>query len=153
LIISELEQALVSSFLFENRNGGAAPWGGAVTLAGGPRASSLASYMEANWDRPLTVEDVAAACGVSARSVFLQFRRTHGMSPMGWLRQLRLEKARRLLMDGEASVISVGLRCGFSSLGHFAQRYRERFGELPSATRSNARGVLVRDSRSVRPGD
>ena len=70
------------------------------------------------------------------RSVFARFKRHRGVSPLTYLREVRLGHANRMLLEAEAgaSVIDIALACGFASLGHFAQRYRERFGELPSAT-------------------
>lgn len=136
IVRAELEQALVSAFLVENsaaliRSPASAPRG-----AGRGDVSRLEEYIQANWDRPLMIEDIAQACGVSVRSVFERFKRQRGVSPLTVLRNVRLDNARRLLLagDNQQSVIDIAFRCGFSSLGHFAKRYRERFGELPSAT-------------------
>jgi transcriptional regulator GlxA family with amidase domain len=104
-------------------------------MAGLGDADRLEAYIEANWHRPMTVEDVAQACGVSVRSVFARFRQRRGVSPAAYLRDLRLSNARNLLLDPTGgSVIDVALKCGFASFGHFASRYREKFGELPSMT-------------------
>ena len=57
-------------------------------------------------------------------------------------RDLSLDHAhQRLLGDGESSVIAIAMACGFSSFGHFARRYRDRFGELPSTTRARRWGA------------
>ena len=136
IVRSELEQALVSAFLFENRTVLVGSSAFRRRLAGRGEVSRLEDYIQANWDKALQIEDVAEACGVSIRSVFERFKQKLGVSPHTYLRNVRLDHARRLLLDGQSqlSVIDVALKCGFSSLGHFAQRYRERFGELPSAT-------------------
>jgi transcriptional regulator GlxA family with amidase domain len=54
---------------------------------------------------------------------------------------VRLERARNLLLkpDDTASVTGIALLCGFSNLGHFANAYRNRFGELPSQTLHRSR--------------
>ena len=132
----ELEQALVSAFLFENRTVLIGPSGLRPRPAGRVDVSRLEDQIQANWDRPLLIEDVAEACGVSVRSVFEGFKQDRGVSPLTYIRNVRLDHARRLLMDDQSqlSVMDVGLRCGFASFGHFAKRYRDRFGELPSAT-------------------
>jgi transcriptional regulator GlxA family with amidase domain len=95
--------------------------------------------MDAHWDRPLTIEAVAQACGGSVRSVYSSFRQESGMSPMAYLRDVRLTHARQLLQEDQGSVIDVALRCGFASLGHFARRYRAKFAELPSQTHARGR--------------
>lgn len=134
IAVSELSQALVSSFLLETVG---PPEGSAKVdgLASVAQADLLEQFMQSHWHEPLTVESVANACGVSVRSVFAQFKRRRGVSPMAYLRDLRLENARRRLMSSpDVSVMDVALACGFSSLGHFARRFREKFGELPSTT-------------------
>ena len=52
------------------------------------------------------------------------------------LRGVRLEQARRMILADEAgaSVTQIAMACQFASFGHFARRYREKFGELPSET-------------------
>lgn len=138
LSVQEMGQALASAFLIENLTGFT------ERLAADPKASSVASvkvledYIQANWNRLLTVEEIAAACGVSVRSVFARFKQQRGTAPLTYARDLRLEHARRMLLADEdnLSVISIAMACGFASFGHFARRYREKFGELPSTTRS-----------------
>lgn len=132
IAVTELAQALFSTFVWEHLGGAATA---AIPSPGKDSVGRLEEYMRANWRRALTIEDVAQACDVSVRSVFAHFRRSHGVSPMAFLRTVRLEEARRSLQSpGETSVIDIALACGFQSTGHFARRYRERFGELPSAT-------------------
>jgi len=141
LAIVELAQALSSSFLQENLRAFPHLLKAQPNTAGRNDARRLEDYIHAHWDQPLTVEDVAAACGVSVRSVFARFKQRRGLSPMAYVREVRLEQAKQLLLqgDGEVSVIGVAMRCGFASFGHFAKRYKDRFGELPSATVARGR--------------
>lgn len=137
LPLVEMGQALSSAFLFENLTGFADRLAQTPTSASMAAVRVLEDYIQANWSRPLTVEDIAEACGVSVRSVFARFKQHLGIAPLTYLRDLRLDHAhQRLLGEGEDSVISIAMACGFSSFGHFARRYRDRFGELPSTTRA-----------------
>lgn len=106
------------------------------------RAVSRAiDYIEANSAEPLTLSAVAAAAGLSIRTLQQQFQRRFGAGPMRYLRMARLEQARlRLAAGGGLRVTDVALDCGFSHLGEFALAYRERFGEPPSATLRRAGG-------------
>ncbi len=131
LAVAELSHALTSSFLRDSLEGLSMP----PTLTGRSKAQFLADYIEANWQKPLTVEDIAEACRTSSRSVFARFKLERGASPAAYLRDVRLSHARDMLLaPGGGSVIDVALKCGFSSFGHFARRYREKYGELPSTT-------------------
>jgi AraC-like DNA-binding protein len=141
IYIAELGQALISSFLIENMRSFANCLVEQPKLASRHQVNRLEDYIRANWDSPLTVEDVAAACDVSVRSVFARFKHERGISPMAYLRDVRLSHAHALLRRGEGntSVIDVALRCGFSSLGHFARRYKDKYGELPSDSAKSGR--------------
>lgn len=143
LVLTELEQTLVLSYLTCNEHNYshfledspvrcAAPW--QVRLA--------EQYIEQHWDQPMTIEALALATNASVRSLFYSIRKSRGVSPMVFLRQVRLRHAREMLAHAkpEASVTSVAYACGFSNLGHFARYYRSAFGEHPSATLKAARG-------------
>ncbi len=92
-------------------------------------------YIRAHLNEPLSIEMLAEHAGVSVRTLFSGFRNFRGASPMTYLRNLRLDKVRQELTSREhASVTDVAFRWGFSHLGRFAQEYKRRFGESPSAT-------------------
>src|SRR5262249_20206692 len=92
--------------------------------------------LNAEPERPWTLSSLAAACGVAPRTLHKHFRRFLGRTPHEFIRELRLDRARQLLLRGlaQASVTDVAARCGFDHLGRFATWYRERYGENPSAT-------------------
>lgn len=134
---SELADALTTAFLIENSSVFADRIATPPQEASPAKTRIFEDYIQQHWNQAITIEDIAAACGVSARSVFAQFRRHRGLSPLAYQRNLRLDHAHRMLRsyDNALSVIDVAMACGFASFGHFARRYRDRFGELPSTTR------------------
>jgi AraC-like DNA-binding protein len=86
---------------------------------------------------PISRADICAAAGVSARSLSRQFVRRHGVGPMTFLKQRRLEAAQRSLLaadPSEKSVTEVALGWGLHHLGRFSVEYRAAFGESPSQT-------------------
>lgn len=95
-------------------------------------------YIRAHLDEPLTIERLAELAGVSPSTLFAGFRNRHGITPMGFVRQLRLQHVREELLaddtQGLASVTDVALKWGFAHLGRFAIEYKRAFGESPSAT-------------------
>jgi AraC-like DNA-binding protein len=103
-----------------------------------PRAvRRAAEAMRAEPERPFTVADLAAVAGVSRRSLQQGFQRYVGMSPMTYLREVRLGRAHDELRYGDAadmSVAEIAYRYGFLHLGRFAALYRRRYGESPSQT-------------------
>jgi AraC-like DNA-binding protein len=136
LVFAELEQVLMVSFLLGNTNNYS------HLLLGQPRATSpwqvrrAEEYIMANWDQPITIEALAVTTNASARSLFYSFKRSRGYSPMAFVRQVRLQRARQMLADQNSatSVTDVAFACGFGNLGHFAKDYLRCFGEYPSDT-------------------
>jgi AraC-like DNA-binding protein len=94
------------------------------------------AFMKQKVAEPITLGDVAAAAGVPPRTLHQSFRRFRESTPMRYLTELRLERARKLLLSpgNGKQVIDIALECGFVHLGRFAGSYRRAFGENPSET-------------------
>ncbi|TCK28856.1 AraC family ethanolamine operon transcriptional activator [Ancylobacter aquaticus] len=84
-----------------------------------------------------TVFDICCEVGVCERTLQYAFRDYIGMSPMAYLRLLRLNRVRAVLRVSSprgTTVTRVAMRFGFLHLGRLAQDYRRAFGEPPSVT-------------------
>ncbi|MEU4242334.1 helix-turn-helix transcriptional regulator [Actinoplanes sp. NPDC026619] len=91
-------------------------------------------------ERPYTVASLAALSGVSVCSLQQGFREHLGMSPLAYLRRVRLHRVHDQLERGEgATVAEAAHRWGFTHLGRFAAAYADVYGVAPSVTRSAAR--------------
>lgn len=91
-------------------------------------------FMIANVSQPITIKEIAQASNVSKRTLQLGFSSFHGMTPLLYLRRIRLQGAHEELSRGEATVADIARRWGFTHAGHFTTYYREAFGETPSDT-------------------
>lgn len=94
-------------------------------------------YLMANVATAVCLADVSRETKVSVRTLCRSFASAHGMGPMGFLKQRRLEAANRALLAadfGETLVTDVALGYGFSEMGRFAVDYRRTFHESPSHT-------------------
>ena len=98
-------------------------------------------YVQQHAAEPITGPDIARAACVSMRALQAGFHEELGMSPMTYLRNVRLDRAHADLLLGPAngSVSEVATRWGFGHLGRFAEQYRRKFGVLPSETARAAR--------------
>jgi AraC family ethanolamine operon transcriptional activator len=95
------------------------------------------AYMRDHIDATVTLLDLSTLCGMRARSLINAFEAVTGLSPMDYLKRLRLNGVRRALgRSGKqrARVIDVATAWGFWHMGHFASDYRAMFGETPSQT-------------------
>ena len=136
LAVAELEQSLLVAFLLANHSTYSAALNERPRSMPERRLARVEDYIEAHWDRPLSVTVLAQISGESARTVFYDFHRKHGCSPMVFVKLLRLSRAFRLLAKPQAdtSVTDVAFACGFGNLGHFTHYYRQQFQEAPSDT-------------------
>jgi AraC-like DNA-binding protein/tetratricopeptide (TPR) repeat protein len=92
--------------------------------------------MRADAGREWSVQSLAMVAGLSGRTLQRQFRIFVGKTPLAKLRDIRLECARRELLQVSpgTKVMDIALRCGFSHFGRFSLEFRRRYGEAPSRT-------------------
>jgi transcriptional regulator GlxA family with amidase domain len=96
------------------------------------------AYIDNNADLDITVVDIARAASVTVRAVQLAFRRHLDMTPMAYLRRVRLDRAHEQLhsasrSDG-ATITTIAARWGFADPSRFAALYRHTYGRPPSRT-------------------
>ncbi|MFN7268689.1 MAG: GlxA family transcriptional regulator [Cereibacter sp.] len=96
-----------------------------------PKLSQVIQMMEANIEDPISPADLAEEVGMSTRQLERLFRRYLNRSPKRYYMELRLQKARNLLMQTDMSVINVALACGFASPSHFSKCYRAHYNTTP----------------------
>ena len=94
-------------------------------------------YILEHLQEPLTLKELYQAIGTSQRNLFYSFEATFGMTPMKYIKAIRLQGLRRELKRAnpqETLIMSLADRWGFWSAGHLARDYKKMFGELPSET-------------------
>jgi AraC-like DNA-binding protein len=96
------------------------------------RARDLA---DARYAEPLTVDDLAAAAGLSRAHFSREFSRAFGESPHAYLLTRRLERAAALLRTTDRSVAEICLSVGWQSVGSFTTSFTRMFGASPTAYR------------------
>ena len=87
--------------------------------------------MEGCLEDPLSPSILAKQAGLSTRQLERLFRRYLDRSPKRYYLELRLKKARSLLLQTDMSVINVALACGFASPSHFSKCYRSHYSTTP----------------------
>jgi transcriptional regulator GlxA family with amidase domain len=100
-----------------------------------PKLSEAVSLMEANIEEPLSTDEIAQLSGLSRRQLERLFKQYLGSLPSRYYLELRLQRARQLLLDTNHSIVQVGLMCGFSSGSHFSTAFGALFGNTPREER------------------
>jgi AraC-like DNA-binding protein len=93
-------------------------------------------WLRCHLSEPIPLELLAQVGGVRPRTLETHFKMFLGTTPLGWVRRMRLARARQELLHAgpQDTVTNIALSSGFSELGRFAAQYRKIFGELPSTT-------------------
>jgi AraC-like DNA-binding protein len=104
----------------------------ATEVASNP-VSEVISYVQENMSDPLTVSDLAERVALSPSAFSHLFRDVTGKSPYQFVKEMRLNRARELLLEGKLSVTQVSRAVGYSSSSHFINEFRDRFGATPRA--------------------
>jgi transcriptional regulator GlxA family with amidase domain len=95
----------------------------------------VARLMEENIEKPLSLDEIAVATRLSRRQIERLFKRHLACVPNRYYLQMRLRRARELLLQTSMPIIDITAACGFQSPPHFSRCYRAQFGCPPSAER------------------
>ena len=104
---------------------------------------SIIELMEANLAEPLSLLEIADQVDLSRRQIERLFRQEMGRSPARYYLEIRLDRARHLLVQSALPVVDVAIACGFVSASHFSKCYRELYGRSPQQERIDRKQPLA----------
>jgi transcriptional regulator GlxA family with amidase domain len=107
-----------------------------------PKLAEAVSLMEANIEEPMTLDELSFHVGLSRRQLERLFQRYLQCVPTRYYLELRLERARQLLLQTSMPIVDIALACGFISAPHFSKCYRDTFGLPPRDERRRAAGQV-----------
>jgi len=101
----------------------------------GQRLRRVLAFVADNYERDLSLGDLAGEAGMSTFHFAREFKRATGTTPHQHLIKFRVDHAKRLLAHGEMPLAEVGLRSGFSHQSHFSRLFRKLTGTTPQSYR------------------
>ena len=101
-----------------------------------PKLTEAVALMEANLEELIALDDLASLVGISRRQLERLFKKYLNCVPRRYYLDLRLKKARQLLLQTDKSVAEVAIACGFVSAPHFSKSYRDRYNVSPRDERA-----------------
>jgi len=104
-----------------------------------PRVAAAIHVMEQHVDDTLSIGQVAAQVDLSVRMLEYLFKRTLNLSPAAYYRRLRLQTARRMVIDTRLKLQEIAVRTGFNSLSSFSRMYKRAYRQSPLESRRAAR--------------
>ncbi|MDD1792147.1 AraC family transcriptional regulator [Enterovibrio makurazakiensis] len=103
--------------------------------AGANRIARVVHYLEQHFERNIDIEEITRVAGMSSSTLHEHFRKVTSVSPMQYVKSLRLHKARSMLSSG-LQVAEVSYGVGYSSPSQFSREFKRYFGFTPSEARS-----------------
>jgi AraC family transcriptional regulator, glycine betaine-responsive activator len=116
-----------------------------------PKLNLIIQEMETNIEEPVSPAQLAKRVGLSPRQIERLFKRYLKRTPKRYYLELRLQKARLLLLQTDMSVINVALSCGFSSPSHFSKCYRAFYGRTPYRERGISSAAPTSEKATAEP--
>lgn len=107
-----------------------------------PKLTEAVALMEANLEELIVLDDLASLVGISRRQLERLFKKYLDCVPRRYYLDLRLKKARQLLLQTDKSIAEVAIACGFVSAPHFSKSYRDRYNVSPRDERQLRRDKL-----------
>ena len=96
-----------------------------------PKLTEAVTLMEANLEEPISLDELSGYVGISRRQLERLFQKHLSCVPTRYYLNLRLNRARLLLLQTSKSIVDIALACGFISAPHFSKCYRDMFGIPP----------------------
>ncbi len=108
-----------------------------------PKLNEVFQFIEANYQQPITLSDVAQAVGYSSAYLTDLVRRQTGKTVNQWIVERRISEARRLLLDTNQTGNEIALSVGYQNEGHFFRQFRQYHGTTPQVWRNWQRTQLI----------
>ena len=113
-----------------------------------PKLVNAVELMESNIEEPMSLDELAQHVGISRRQLERIFQKHLNCVPTRYYLELRLRRARELLLRSSRSIVDVAFSCGFVSPPHFSKCYRDYFGIPPREERQPRAAPVKRGKRT-----
>ena len=101
-------------------------------------ASRAKQFINENYSRDISIQDIADQLHISRNHLCRVFKETNSSTLLNYITELRMEKAKELLLSGVLSVNEVAEKVGFNNATYFIKKFKQNFGVTPYQFKNNA---------------
>lgn len=109
--------------------------------------AKVVTWLKQHYTEDMSMDDLAAKAHMSPSTFRQHFRAVAGMSPLQYLKNLRLQDARQLMLNEDLDASSAGMRVGYESASQFSREYSRLFGEPPQRDIRRMKGFATDPNR------
>ena len=111
----------------------------------GRRINRIVQFVEKNYNRKISLEDVGEQVGMSASSVSRFFKKRTRHNFWDYLNGFRIDRAAQMMIETEHTISEISYACGFNNISNFNRVFRERIGTTPSDYRNKFKESIIPD--------
>lgn len=109
------------------------------------RINRIVQFVEKNYNRKISLEDVGELVGMSASSVSRFFKKRTRHNFWDYLNGFRIDRAAQMMIETEHTISEISYACGFNNISNFNRVFRERIGTTPSDYRNKFKESIIPD--------
>ena len=109
------------------------------------RINRIVQFVEKNYNRKISLEDVGEQVGMSASSVSRFFKKRTRHNFWDYLNGFRIDRAAQMMIETEHTISEISYACGFNNISNFNRVFRERIGTTPSDSRNKFKESIIPD--------
>ena len=109
------------------------------------RINRIVQFVEKNYNRKISLEDVGEQVGMSASSVSRFFKKRTRHNFWDYLNGFRIDRAAQMMIETEHTISEISYACGFNNISNFNRVFRERVGTTPSDYRNKFKESIIPD--------
>ena len=109
------------------------------------RINRIVQFVEKNYNRKISLEDVGEQVGMSASSVSRFFKKRTRHNFWDYLNGFRIDRAAQMMIETEHPISEISYACGFNNISNFNRVFRERIGTTPSDYRNKFKESIIPD--------
>lgn len=109
------------------------------------RINRIVQFVEKNYNRKISLEDIGELVGMSASSVSRFFKKRTRHNFWDYLNGFRIDRAAQMMIETEHTISEISYACGFNNISNFNRVFRERIGTTPSDYRNKFKESIIPD--------
>lgn len=94
--------------------------------------NEILAYMEKHVCDPLLLSDICSEFSISRSTLQILFKKNLNTAPKQYLSDMKLNKSRLMIKEGDKTISDIALQMGFSSINYFSKKFKDRYGIAPS---------------------
>lgn len=110
---------------------------------GNARINKIVQFVEGNYQRKISLEDIGEEVGMSATSVCRFFKKYTHQNLWNYLNGFRIVRAAQMIVETDDPIAEIGMRCGFYNISNFNRAFRERIGSPPGDYRRKFGSTVI----------